>query len=235
MKPLVEVTALSKHYGKTVALELNRLIIQEGGLYLLTGPNGSGKSTLLNILALLIRPNSGEIRFAGETVQWKSSSLTRMRRQVTLLHQSPYLFRGTVYDNIAFGLALRGIRGARAAEAVAAALAIVRLEGFEHRKSNELSGGEAQRVAMARALALKPSLLLLDEPLANVDRESARVLEQVITALPAKGTTVIMSTHDVDSQKRLPCRVIRLEDGQIALADDLQCLPLQACSATVRS
>lgn len=215
MKTLVEVKAVVKRYGATTALELDRLKIREGELYLLSGPNGSGKSTLLNILGLLTRPDRGEMTFAGERVVWKPGPLTRLRRQVTLLHQSPYLFRGTVYDNIAYGLSLRGISGAVAQEIVGTALAMVGLEGFQQRKNTELSGGEAQRVAMARALAIKPKLLLLDEPLANVDRGSAQVLEEVIAALPASGTTVVMSSHDPTQEKRLPCRVVQLQQGQL--------------------
>ncbi|WP_243374228.1 ATP-binding cassette domain-containing protein [Geotalea sp. SG265] len=214
MQNLVELRAIAKRYGNTLALELSRLVIREGELYLLTGPNGSGKSTLLNILGLLLRPDRGEVFFAGEQVKWQGP-LTRLRRQVTLLHQSPYLFRGSVADNVAYGLSLRGITGTSAQQKVAEALATVGLDGFQRRKNTELSGGEAQRVAMARALAVRPKLLLLDEPLANVDKESARVLEEVIAALPSNGTTVVMSSHDPDQGERLPCTPIRLQGGRI--------------------
>lgn len=141
--------------------------------------------------------------------------MTRLRRQVTLLHQSPYLFRGNVYDNVAYGLSLRGMGGAKAQEVVSETLATVGLDGFQLRKHTELSGGEAQRVAMARALALRPKLLLLDEPLANVDQKSARVLEEVIAGLPSMGTTVVMSSHDPQHEKKLPCQVIQLQGGRM--------------------
>lgn len=215
MNNIIELTAVAKSYGSALALELNRLVIQEGELHLLTGPNGSGKSTLLNILGFLLRPDRGEMLFAGERINWKGSTLTYLRKQVTLLHQSPYLFRGSVYDNVAFGLSLRAVGGMQARDLVGEALAAVGLDGFQRRKSDELSGGEAQRVAMARALAIRPKLLLLDEPLANVDKESARVLEEVITSLPAHGTAVVMSSHDPDHEKRLPCRVIPLRGGRV--------------------
>lgn len=215
MNTLVKLTSIEKRYGRTVALALNQMTIQAGRLYLLTGPNGSGKSTLLNILALLTPPDEGEMYFAGERVTWKGALLTRLRRSITLLHQSPYLFRGTVADNVAFGLSVRGIRGAEAKRLVEEALSTVGLAGFEGRKIGQLSGGEAQRVAMARALAIRPELLLLDEPLANVDKQSAQVLEEVISALPARGTTVVMSSHDPFHEERLPCEVISLLGGRI--------------------
>ncbi|GAB7025493.1 ATP-binding cassette domain-containing protein [Geotalea toluenoxydans] len=216
MQNIIELQNVAKSYGNTIALQLNRLAIGEGELYLLAGPNGSGKSTLLNILGFLTRPDRGDLLFSGERVDWKRGTMTRLRRQVTLLHQSPYLFRGNVYDNVAYGLSLRGMGGVKAREVVSEALATVGLDGFQLRKHTELSGGEAQRVAMARALALRPKLLLLDEPLANVDQKSARVLEEVIAALPSMGTTVVMSSHDPDQQQRLPCKPIRLQGGRLA-------------------
>jgi tungstate transport system ATP-binding protein len=212
---LVKLTSIKKWYGRSIALELSELIIYAGRLHLLTGPNGSGKSTLLGILALLTRPNQGEIFFAGELVNWKKDTVTRIRRRVTLLHQSPYLFHGTVFDNVAFGLSVRGTRGFEARQIVSDTLAMVGLSDFGERNIGQLSGGEAQRVAMARALAIRPELLLLDEPLANVDTESARVLEEVISSLPGKGTTVVMSSHDPHQHERLACEVLGLLGGRM--------------------
>jgi tungstate transport system ATP-binding protein len=181
----------------------------------LTGANGAGKSTLLNLLAFLVPPTSGEILYAGERVEWKNGSAETLRRKVTLLHQSPYLFGGTVHDNVAFGLAARGIRGEERRRIVGRALSAVSLQEFGDRKARELSGGETQRVAMARALALSPEVLLLDEPLANIDRETSMLLETVIASLPARGTTVILVTHDPDHRKRLNGEMIVLEKGRI--------------------
>lgn len=143
MQNIIELQNVAKSYGNTIALQLNRLAIGEGELYLLAGPNGSGKSTLLNILGFLTRPDRGDLLFSGERVDWKRGTMTRLRRQVTLLHQSPYLFRGNVYDNVAYGLSLRGMGGVKAREVVSEALATVGLDGFQLRKHTELSGGEA--------------------------------------------------------------------------------------------
>ena len=214
---MYRLQSIRKRYGSNVALDIEELTIAEGRLYALTGANGAGKSTLLNILAFLAPPTSGEIFYAGKRVDWKHGSVEECRRKVTLLHQSPYLFGGSVRDNVAFGLKVRGIRGEEQGRIVDRALADVGLQGFRDRKARELSGGEAQRVAMARALALAPEVLLLDEPLANIDRETAGLLETVIASLPARGTTVIMTTHDPDHPGRLNGESIVLEGGRHVL------------------
>jgi tungstate transport system ATP-binding protein len=209
--------SIRKRYGSNVALDIEELTIAEGRLYTLTGANGAGKSTLLTMLAFLAPPTSGEIFYAGKRVDWNHGSVEEYRRKVTLLHQSPYLFGGSVHDNVAFGLKVRGIPGEEQGRIVDRALDDVGLQGFRDRKARELSGGEAQRVAMARALALAPEVLLLDEPLANIDRETAGLLETVIASLPARGTTVVMTTHDPDHPGRLNGESIFLEGGRHVL------------------
>jgi tungstate transport system ATP-binding protein len=198
-----------------VVLDVEDLSIYEHRLYTLIGANGAGKSTLLHILAFLSPPTTGEIYYAGKRVDWNRDSMEERRRRVTLLHQAPYLFGGTVYSNVAFGLKARGVRGEEQQRIVENALDIVGLQGFRDRKARELSGGEAQRVAMARALALKPDVLLLDEPLANIDRETTGLLESVIASLPAQGTTVVMTTHDPQHPDRLHGESIFLERGRV--------------------
>ena len=214
---MYRLQSIRKRYGSNVALDIEELTIAEGRLYTLTGANGAGKSTLLSLLAFLAPPTSGEIFYAGKRVDWNHGSVEEYRRKVTLLHQSPYLFGGSVHDNVAFGLKVRGIPGEEQRRIVDRALEGVGLQGFRDRKARELSGGEAQRVAMARALALEPEVLLLDEPLANIDRETAGLLETVIASLPARGTTVVMTTHDPDHQGRLNGESIHLEGGRHVL------------------
>jgi tungstate transport system ATP-binding protein len=214
---MYRLQSIRKSYGSNVALDIEELTIAEGRLYTLTGANGAGKSTLLSILAFLAPPTSGEIFYAGKRVDRDHGSVEESRRKVTLLHQSPYLFGGSVDDNVAFGLKVRGIRGEEQRRRIDEALDVVGLRGFPDRKARELSGGEAQRVAMARALALKPEVLLLDEPLANIDRETTGLLEAVIASLPAQGTTVVMTTHDPDHPGRLNGESIFLEGGRHVL------------------
>lgn len=214
---MYRLQSIRKRYGSNVALDIEELTISEGRLYTLTGANGAGKSTLLSILAFLAPPTSGEIFYAGKRVDWDHGSVEEYRKKVTLLHQSPYLFGGSVHDNVAFGLKVRGIRGEEQRRRIDKALDVVGLRGFRDRKARELSGGEAQRVAMARALALNPEVLLLDEPLANIDRETTGLLETVIASLPAQGTTVVMTTHDPEHPGRLNGESIFLEGGRHVL------------------
>lgn len=219
MTELYRLRSVTKRYGSVVAVDIDALTIPAGRLYTLTGANGAGKSTLLGILAFLTPPTTGEIFYAGERIDWKSDIVENRRRKVTLLHQSPYLFRGTVFRNVTYGLSARGVAGETALQAVDRALETVGLARFRDRDARELSGGEAQRVAMARALALEPEVLLLDEPLANIDRETAVLLETVIAALPSRGTTVVMTTHDPDPPARWGGGSIVLEGGKVAHAD----------------
>lgn len=216
MAELYRLRSVTRRYGSNVAIDIDSLTIDSGRLYTLTGANGAGKSTLLGVLSFLTPPTAGEIFYAGKRVHWKRDVLMRLRRRVTLLHQSPYLFGGTVFRNVAYGLKARGIAGKEALRAVDRALETVELEGFRDRDARELSGGEAQRVAVARALALAPEVLLLDEPLANIDRKTAVLLEAVIVSLPSRGTTVVMTTHDPDHPARRGGVPIALEEGKVA-------------------
>ena len=215
MTELYRLRSVTKRYGSNVAVDIDALTISAGRLYTLMGANGAGKSTLLGILAFLTPPTTGEIFYAGERIDWKCDTVRRRRRKVTLLHQSPYLFGGTVFRNVAYGLKARGIAGEAMIRTVGRALETVGLERFRDRDARELSGGEAQRVAMARALALDPEVLLLDEPLANIDRETAVLLETVIASLPSRGTTVVMTTHNPDHPVRFNGGPIVLEGGKV--------------------
>ncbi|MGZ8431392.1 MAG: energy-coupling factor ABC transporter ATP-binding protein [Candidatus Deferrimicrobiaceae bacterium] len=219
MKTVYRLHSIRKEYGSTTVLDIEDLTIFEGRLYTLIGANGAGKSTLLNILAFLLPPTAGEIYYDGKRVDWSRGSVEEKRKKVTLLHQSPYLFGGTVFANVAFGLKARRIPGEEQQRLVEKALDVVGLREFGERKARELSGGEAQRVAMARALALSPEVLLLDEPLANIDRETAGLLEAVIASLPSLGTTVVMTTHDPDHPNRLNGASILLEGGRVVGSD----------------
>lgn len=214
MEPILRLSSIEKRHGARTALHLDSLVIRPGGFYLLTGPNGSGKSTLLSIMALLSRPDCGEVYLQGERVRWAEQALCRLRKKVTLLHQSPYLFSGTVFDNVAFGMKRHGFHHGEHHDRAEQALAAVGLAGFQQRSATALSGGEARRVALARALAIESALLLLDEPLANVDRRSSEKIEALIGTLPSRGTTVIFSSHD-PRQECNSCERLVLVDGML--------------------
>ncbi|KAB0672528.1 ATP-binding cassette domain-containing protein [Oryzomonas sagensis] len=209
-------------------LDVHRLAIGGNRLHILTGANGAGKSTLLNVLAFLTPPTSGQVTFAGAPVPWGSPSLFRLRRNVTLMQQFPYLFSGSVFENVAYGLGVRGMGTAEQRQRVDAALAQTNLGSFARRNALQLSGGEIRRVAMARALALKPRVLLLDEPLANVDHETARLLESLIISLPRQGVCTIMTTHEPNHADRLGGKTIHLVAGGIGQADLIAERPIPA-------
>lgn len=215
MEAILAVQNLEFRRGdRGFALSIERLDFLSDRIYLLAGSNGAGKSTLLHLLALLLQPEKGSIRFDGNLIDG-AAQRQKLRRQITLVEQSPFLFDTTVYENLAFGLRLRDVRGDLQRRRIAKALEAVGLEGFESRRANALSGGETRRVALARALVLKPKVLLLDEPTAGLDRESLPLFENCLAALPAEGVTVIISTHDTDQSSRLRGEVLHLEAGRL--------------------
>lgn len=216
MKPAqYQLAEIRAFYRANLALEVDELTIASGRLHILAGPNGSGKSTLLGILAFLMKPAHGQIVFAGTQVDWQRRQLASLRRRVTLLHQHSLLFSGTVSANVAFGPKARGMAREDVQRAVRESLAMVGLDGFESRNARHLSGGEARRVALARALACQPEVLLLDEPLAHVDKETAQIVEALVISLSGRGTTVVMSSHNEQLAQRTESRVIRLLDGKL--------------------
>lgn len=219
--PQYQLAGIRAFYRANLALEVDELAIEGGRLHILAGPNGCGKSTLLSILAFLMKPDQGKIVFAGSAVGWQRKQLASLRRQVTLLHQHSFLFSGTVSANVAFGPKARGVANEEVQRVVDESLAMVGLNGFQARDARQLSGGEGRRVALARALACQPEVLLLDEPLAHVDRESAQIIEALVVSLAGKGTTVVMSSHDEQLEQRSESRVIRLLDGKVEkIVDD---------------
>lgn len=196
-------------------LSVHHLRLETGKLYSLQGENGAGKSSLLQLLALLQPPQSGHLQFAGQPVTYKAAALKRLRHQVTLLEQNPFLFSGNVEQNLVFGLKLRGINGAERQKRIEEALAITGLQDFNQRPTDKLSGGETRRVALARALCLQPKLLLLDEPTANLDVGQVASLERFLVSLPKRGMTLVVASHDAHQPQRLGGDVISLANGRI--------------------
>jgi tungstate transport system ATP-binding protein len=192
---LYRIRDVAHFYGEKHVLAIDELTIPSAAIVGLIGPNGSGKSTLLKLLGFQEQPTCGSIFFKGEKVKPFAG---RTRFRVTLLTQEPYLLHRSVFDNVAYGLKVRGERGELAAR-VSEALSLVGLEPekFSRRKWSALSGGEAQRVALAARLALKPEVLLLDEPTANVDADSGRLIRRAsLKAREEWGTTLVVAAHD---------------------------------------
>jgi len=216
-KLIFKVRNLKKVYNDKIILDVDNLNFQEGKIYAIVGPNGSGKTTLLNILNLLEKPDEGQIFFYDQEITNKSNSDTlEIRRRMTLLNQDPFLFHSTVYDNIAYGLKIRSIPSKVQKSRIRSALNIVGLSAFKDRKADQLSGGEAQRVVIARALVIEPEVLFLDEPTANIDQKHIDVVERIIKKIKKEiKTTVIFTTHDLSQAYRLADEVISLLDGKI--------------------
>lgn len=211
MHPVISLENIMHTQGENFSLSIDKLDLLPRRVYALTGPNGSGKSTLLRIMALLTLPQSGTVSFADDA----SANLTQQRKKVTLVEQSPYLLKGSVFDNLSYGLKLRGVYGAEQSRQINLTLSMVGLEGFGQRKAKELSSGEVQRVALARSLVFNPELLLLDEPTANIDINGLQAFEALISRLPDYGVTVVFSTHDLAQSKRLGGEMLQIEKGRL--------------------
>ncbi len=215
MKAIYTLQNIQLSRGTTFTLQVERLELMGGGIYALSGPNGAGKSTLLGVMAMLMLPDSGALHFAGKMVCGKISERKKLRRQITLVEQTPYMFEGNVFQNLAFGLRLRGTRGNQQRRLIVQALEDVGLGGFDGRNVRELSRGETQRVALARALVLRPKVLLLDEPTVNIDDKRVSAFEELLIKLSQQGMTIVFSTHDPDQPGRLGAEVIRLREGWV--------------------
>lgn len=189
--------------GGREVLRAERFEVPAGGLAALVGPNGSGKTSLLEVLALLRRPAGGRLWLFGEPVGGGAP-----RPEIGYLPQAPYLFDRTVASNVAWALRARGVRGPEAARRIAEALEQVGLGELRGRRATRLSGGEAQRLALARVLAQEPRVLLLDEPLNHLDPESRERIEAVVDRWRReRGTMVVLATHDVAQARRLGAEV----------------------------
>ena len=215
MKTLIELKGVTKRYGEITALDDVSLGVGEKEVFTVLGPNGSGKTTMLRIMASIDEPTSGEVFFEGEKINDKNRS--QARRRSTMIFQKTALFNTTVYKNVAYGLKLRGYSRKEIDEKVKEALGLVKLRGYEKRSAKKLSGGEQQRVSLARALALNTDLLLLDEPTANLDPKNVSIIEETISRVNREyDTTIVMATHNIFQAETLTTRVALLLGGKIA-------------------
>lgn len=203
MSPLYVCRDLVQRYEGREVLRLPELTVDEGEVLALTGPNGCGKSTLLRLLAFLERPASGRLHYAGGEDP---------RQEVTLLLQDAYLLRASVFANVTLGLRLRRQRQGLhdIYEECMRAVGFAEPGELAGRDRRALSGGERQRVALAARLALRPRVLLLDEPTSSVDARSGRAIVEAVRACVGRGTTVICATHDRALMTALAAREVSL-------------------------
>ncbi len=212
---MFEIRQMIKQYGRRTVLDIEALVLEKRAVYALLGPNGSGKTTLLEILALLQRPDAGEILFDGRRIDYFARDLFILRRQIGLVQQNPVLFTTSVSKNIAFGLKIRGIDGKEREKRVDEALSLVDMRQFKDVPAQVLSGGETQRIAMAMVLACMPRVLLLDEPFASVDVENQVAIERIVHQIHSeKGIFIIFTSHNVEQAFRISPRVLSLSHGR---------------------
>ena len=213
---MIEIRDLWKRYGDNTVLSGIDLDAPSNGVTALIGPSGSGKTTLLRLIDLLDEPTSGVILFDGVDAGASEKAKLEMRRRMVIVFQKPVVFNSTVYDNVAYGLKIRGRGKSVVQDRVRHALETVDLAGYESRRARTLSGGEIQRVALARAMVTEPELLLLDEPTANLDPVSiARVESLIARVIGELRATVIMTTHDMAQGQRLANRIGVLIGGEM--------------------
>lgn len=215
MSIIVELRNVTKTLDGTTVLDDINLQIRQGEILALLGANGSGKTTLLKILAFIDKPSKGLVYFQGDEVTDKNMEQKRM--ESTMVFQKTTVFNATVYDNVAYGLKIRKLAKNAIDEKVNKALRLAKLKGFEQRHAKKLSGGEQQRVTLARALVLDTPLLLLDEPTANLDSKNASIIEETIATVNRESkTTIIIATHNMFQAKNLPQHVALMSDGKIS-------------------
>jgi len=182
------------------------LTIEAGGPMIVLGSNGAGKSVLLRLLHGLLTPTEGRVAWSGEAAS----------RCQAMVFQRPVLLRRSVRANALYPLHLAGLARAEAEARAQAALSLVGLAALADRPARRLSGGEQQRLALARAAALHPEVLVLDEPCASLDPAATKAVEEIVATLAARGTKIVMTTHDLGQARRLAAEVVFLHRGRVA-------------------
>ncbi|MEE9326275.1 MAG: energy-coupling factor ABC transporter ATP-binding protein [Cocleimonas sp.] len=222
----IQFTKISKRYTKKGLsffiknrqpkriLNNTSIELKGGECVLLTGKNGSGKSTLLRILAGLLKPDSTTINTGFESLSWKKGHKL-IRKKVMYLHQEPYMFEGTVKRNLEYA-----VKGRKSAHQIIQALQWANLEHRADTSAKCLSGGEKQRVALAQAWLKQPSVLLLDEPTANMDEESRRATEELLLKFKQMGVALLIASHDVNHFYQTMNKRLLLVDGNIIEVDN---------------
>ena len=210
---VLQLSDVTRWFGEVVAVDEVSFEVARGEFVTLLGPSGCGKTSTLRLIAGFLAPNAGQIRLQGEVV----NQVPPYERDIGMVFQSYALFpHMTVGENVGFGLRMRRVAKSEASERIAHALALVQLAGFEDRYTHQLSGGQQQRVAIARALVIEPAILLMDEPMSNLDAllraEMQLELKQIIERV---GVTTINVTHNQEEALSMSDRIIVMSTGRI--------------------
>lgn len=219
MVNLAEYRQLKVSFDYRDVLSIQHLDIQAGKRYAVVGPSGSGKSTFLRLTNLLERPTSGRLTLFEEPCPEKGYSRGQqlyIQRQMVYVSQKPIMFDTTVEENIAMGLKYRKMKKNEIEDRIEQVLKDVGLSGYAKRRASTLSGGEAQRIALARALVIEPKLLLLDEPTSNLDPINIEIIESAVNQIHAQmGVSVVMVTHNLQQAKRIGDEIIFIHQGKV--------------------
>jgi tungstate transport system ATP-binding protein len=206
----LKLADIQKNYGDIKALQSVSIEIQGGKIIALLGVNGAGKTTLMRIMAGLEKPDTGKIFVNNQNIDAEA-----LRKVSTLVFQKSAMFSTNVYDNLAYGLRIRGVPKEEVTRKITGALQAVRLSGFEKRRAKKTSGGEQQRIALARAFLLEPPVLLLDEPTANLDPNSATIIEKAIISQKSAQRVIVMATHNLSQARRMADEIVHIYNGEI--------------------
>ena len=213
-EPLLVFRGIEKTFAETNILRNVDISLYPGKCILLSGNNGSGKTTLLKIIAGLETPSRAEIEFSGKSHSWKST-IRSIRREIIYLHQQPYLLSGTVESNVSYGLRFTHLNRKQLRESVKEALEWAGLSDVAKQQAKTLSGGVQQRVAFTRAWILKPKVLLLDEPMANMDIESREQACDLLKRMKSEGMSIVITSHDTNIIDGLIDSHFSLSDGKL--------------------
>ncbi|WP_425449428.1 energy-coupling factor ABC transporter ATP-binding protein [Dethiothermospora halolimnae] len=211
----ISIKNLKKYYDERLILDIKNLNIEKGKITGIIGPNGSGKSTLLNIIGGLDYDYNGVITYDNKRLD------KEIYKNMTVVFQKPYLFRRTVYENISYPLKVRKFNKKEINSKVLNILSKLNIEDLKNNKGNLLSGGEMQKVNLARALIFQPKVLLLDEPMASIDFKYINTMENIIKDYRNDNNTIIIVIHNIDMAKQLCDKLIYLNYGKVDKTDGI--------------
>ena len=214
-----------KYYGEEKILDIEEVVIKEGLVSALMGPNGSGKSTLIKILGQLEECKESKVYYRGEQVTAKNR--LAVRRQLGFIWQDPLLYNTSVYENIALSLKFRNLSEEEIDTRVKEALTRLNINKLANKNAKQLSGGEKQKVSIARSLVIEPELIFIDEPNTSLDIDSINLVEEIIAEEVEKGVSVLLVTHNFYQAKSLADEVLVLKEGRLVDQDSPENLSIK--------